>query len=123
MPFNYDKARATAKKTIVKYGNDSVLVKKGTTGGFDSGGNVEPDSPDSTIVGIITPLISYKNNEVDGETIIKGDAWAFFYTESAVPIEIDMQLTINGKTFSVKGIGSLSSVDDINIYTRLQLRK
>lgn len=123
MSFDYEDARETAKELIEEYGNDSVLVKKGTTGGFDSGGNVAPDVPDVDIIGIITPLISYKNAEIDGETIIKGDAWAFFYTESAIPIEIDMQVTINGKTFSIKGIGSLSSVDDINIYTRLQLRK
>ena len=123
MSFDYAKARATAKKIISKFGQTSSLVKKGTTGGFDEGGNAEADSPDITIDGIITPLVSYKDNEVDGESIIIGDAWAFFYTESTVEIKVDMQATVNGKTFSVKGIKRLSSVDDINIYTRLQLRK
>ena len=123
MSFDYTKARETAKKIISKFGKSSSLVKKGTTGGFDEGGNTEADSPDIAINGIITPLVKYKTHETDGKTIIKGDAWAFFYTESAVEIEVDMQTTFNGKTFSVKGIEVLSSVDDINIYTRLQLRK
>jgi hypothetical protein len=123
MSFNYTKARATAKKIISKFGQPSSIVQKGTTGGFDEGGNAEADSPDITIDGIITPLVQYKTNEIDGESIIVGDAWAFFYTESTVDIAIDMQVTINSKTFSVKAVKKLSSVDDINIYTRLQFRK
>ena len=123
MSFDYDDARETAKELIECFGASSSLVKKGTTGGFDEGGNAESDSPDITIDGIITPLVKYKTHEIDGKTIITGDAWAFFYTESTVEIEVDMQATINGKTFSVKGVEILSSVDDINIYTRLQLRK
>ncbi len=123
MAFDYTKARATAKKIISKFGQPSSLVKKGTTGGYGVGGNIEADAPDITIDGIITPLVSYKTNEIDGESIIIGDAWAFFYTESIVDIEVDMQATINGQTFSVKGIKRLSSVDDINLYTRLQFRK
>lgn len=123
MSFDYDDARETAKEIIEDYGGASSLVKKGTTGGYDSGGNIQANSPDVTIIGIVTPLVSYKTAEVDGESIIKGDAWAFFYTESNIAIEIDMQITINSKTFSVKDIKILSSVNDINIYTKLQLRK
>lgn len=121
MTFNYDKANATAKKIINKYGGAGSLIKKGTTGGFDSGGNTKPDSPDVAIDGIITPLVKYKSNEIDGETIIKGDSWVFF--QSASLVEIDMQTTINNKTFSVKGIETLSSISDINIFQRLHLRK
>jgi len=123
MSFNYAKAREKAKKIIAKYGFASSIVKKGTTGGFDSGGNVQADSADVVINGLIAPLISYKTNEIDGDSIITGDAWAFFYTESVVAIAIDMQTTVNGKTFSIKGIKTLSSVEDINVYTKLQLRK
>jgi len=123
MAYNYTKARARAKKIITKFGKPSSLIKKGTTGGFSEGGNVEADSPDVTIIGIITPLIKYKTNEIDGESIIIGDSFAYFHTESNLDIEIDMQTTVNGQTFSVKSIKILSSVDDINIYTRLQLRK
>lgn len=123
MAFDYTKARTTAKKIITKFGQPSSLVKKGSTGGYDESGNIEPDSPDTIIEGIITPLVKCKTNEIDGESIIVGDAWAFFYTESAVGITIDMQATINGQTFSVKGIKKLSSVNDINLYTRLQFRK
>lgn len=123
MSFDYDDAREIAKEIISDYGSPSSVIKKGSTGGFDSGGNVSPASPDLSIEGIITPLVSYKTHEIDGKAIITGDAWAFFYTESDVEIKIDMQTTINGKTFSVKGIKSLSSVEDVNIYTKLQLRK
>lgn len=123
MSFDYEDARETAKEIINDYGSASSIVKKGTTGGFDSGGNVQADSADIVINGIITPLISYKTNEIDDDSIITGDAWAFFYTESVVAIAIDMQTTINGKTFSIKGIKSLSSIEDVNVYTKLQLRK
>ena len=123
MSFNYTKARATAKKIITKYGAANSLVKKGNTSGKDKDGDPIADTPDISIAGIITPLVQYKTSELDGDSIISGDAWAFFYTESIVPIEIDMQATVNGKTFSIKGIKRLSSVDDINVYTRLNLRK
>ena len=123
MAYNYNKARDRAKKIISRFGSASSLVKKGLTGGFDSEGNVEADSPDVIISGIATPLVSYTSKEIDGTSIIAGDAWVLFYTDSATIIEIDMQITINSKTFSVKNIEKLSSVDDINIYTKLQLRK
>ena len=123
MAYNYNKAREQAKKIISKFGSASSLVRKGLTGGFDSEGNVEADSPDILINGIATPLVSYTSKEIDGTSIISGDAWVLFHTDSATIIEIDMQITINSKTFSVKNIERLSSVGDINIYTKLQLRK
>jgi len=123
MAFNYTGARKRAKKIITKYGEDSSLVKKGITSGKDRDGDPIANTPDITIIGIITPLIEYETKEIDGKSIIVGDAWAYFHTESNIDIEIDMQTTINSKPFSVKGIETLSSVDDINIYTRLQLRK
>ena len=121
MSFNYTKARSTAKKIIKKYGNDGTVVTKGTTGGFDSSGDPKADVPDSTIYGIITPVVKFKTAEIDGETIKKGDGWVFFHSNTEVVP--DMQTTINGETFRVKGVGVLSSVDDIEIYQRLHLRK
>lgn len=121
MPFDYQKARETALKIIAKYGAPGSVVKKGTTGGFDSKGDSKADVPDSTIYGTVTPLVQYKTSEIDGSKIQVGDAWVFFHSNT--PPAIEMQTTINGKTFRIIDIVKLSSVDDINIYQKLQLRK
>lgn len=122
MTFNYDKARETAAKIINKYGALGSLIKKGSEAGdFDENGDPVTPTPDSIINGIITPIVKYKNHEIDGKSIVNGDGWVFFHSDSEP--EIDMQATVNGKTFRVISIDKLSSPDnDVVIYYKLQLR-
>jgi hypothetical protein len=120
MAFNYSKARATAKKVITKYGAASQFISKGITGGFDENGDVIANTADTIISGIITPLIQYKVSEIDGQSIINGDAWAFFHSDNE--IVIGMQTTVNGKSFRVVDVNKLASPTDIVIYYKVQLR-
>lgn len=122
MAYDYAAARKLALKVITKYGAPGSVVKKGVSGGgFDNNGDPIPDSPDVTILGTVTPLVRFKTDEINGTTILEGDSWVFFHSETSP--EIDMQITLNFETFRVAGLGKLTSVDDINIFRRLILRK
>lgn len=111
-----------AVRTINYYGQPANLVLEGNDSGFDENtGAVIPAQPDVTITGVATPLVDYKAKEIDGEHIIKGDAYVLF--ESEIEPEIGMMITINSVKLRVKGVKRLTSVDDIKVYRKLQLRK
>jgi len=118
--FSFTAARNTVKRIINRYGGSGSVVKKGSTGGFDSEGNPKADDPDVVIDGIITPIVKFKTSEIDGKTIKKGDGFVYFQADTEVVT--DMQTTINGETFRVKGVDVLASVGDVRIYQRLHLR-
>lgn len=118
--FDYNEARETALELIEFFGQPGTVVKKGTTGGQDAWGDPKPDEPDVTINGIITPLLQYKTKEIDDTNIKRGDSFVFFHSDTSP--EINMQTTINGKTFRIVDTIVLNSVDDINIFRKLQLR-
>ena len=121
MSFDYNNARATAKKLIEKFGQPGSLVKKGNSGGYDSSGNVIAPQPDVTINGTVTPLLRYKQAEIDGESVLSTDSYAFFHSSTAPAI--GMMININSQQFRVIDLKTLDSVDDINIYRKLQLRR
>lgn len=121
MSFDYVKARATAEKLTSKFGQESIVIKKGVSGGFDAFGDVVADTADTEISGIITPLRQYRASEIDGESIQRGDGYCFFHCETKP--EINMQTTVNGKTLRIMDVMTLDSVDDVNVYVKLQLRK
>ena len=123
MSFDYNEYRETAAGMITDYGGAGQIVKKGTTGGKNVSGDVTADTPDLTIDGIVTPLVKYKTSEIDGDSILNGDSWVYWQTDSATEIEVNMQITLNSVTFSIKDINPFSSIDDINLYYKLQLRK
>lgn len=120
--FDYANARLVAKGLIDKFGQSGEFtVKGGGEGGYDRFGNPIPSEPDVVIDGTVTPLLQYKKHDVDNDRILATDSYVFFYSEETPPI--DSQTTINGQTFIVKDVTKLSSVDDIDVYTKLQLRK
>lgn len=121
MTYDFNQARATAKRVISKFGNPGQVVLKGAKGGFDANGDVTADVADQSFDGIITPLVQFKLNEIDGKSIISGDSWVLWQGDDA--LAVDMQITINSTTFRIKGMQDLSSTDGINIYIKLQLRK
>lgn len=122
MAYDYAAARKLALKVITKFGAPGSVVKKGVSGGgFDNNGDPIPDSPDITILGTVTPLVRFKTREINDTTIKSGDSYVFFHSD--VEPEIDMQITINFDTFRIVDLIDLSSVNDENIFRRLQLRK
>ena len=119
--FDYRKAHATAARLISKFGQPANVIKKGNASGWEDNGDPIPVQPDIVINGMVTPLLQYKQSEIDGEHVLVTDSYVFF--ESSIPPEIDMMITINSQQFRIENLKTLESVDDINIYRRLQLRK
>ena len=121
MGFNYEEAHADAKELIEFFGEPATVVKKGNSGGYDSSGNVIAAQPDTLIDGIATPKIDFKSSEVNGSSILMGDATVFF--ESVVAPEIGMMITLNGETYRIIDTDILTSVGDINVYRELHIRQ
>lgn len=119
--FDYVNAHSVAVNLIAKFGQSASVVKKGNASGFDGSGNILATTADTTIIGTVTPLLKYKQSEIDGESVLMGDSYVFF--DSSVTPEIGMMITINSIQFRIINITTLTSVDDINVYRRLQLRK
>lgn len=120
--FDYSEARATAEALIGEFGESATLVKPGTDAGYDPNtGDPIPSIPGSYVNGLVTPLLSYKSTEVDGELIQTGDSYCFFHSTEA-PV-IGMILTVNGHDWRVVSIVDLTSVDGVNVFRKLQLRR
>jgi hypothetical protein len=120
MAFDYDDARDLALELINEFGEAGEVIQVGSTGGYDAFGDVTPAVADVVISGIVTPILDYANSEIDGANVIAGDGYVYFHSDIAP--EIDMQLTINSKTFRVINVISLDSVGGVNVYRALQLR-
>ena len=118
---DYNKARATAERLITKYGAAGTVVIEGNDGGYDSA-TMQPISatPDVTINGTVTPVMPYSSREIDGSTILSTDGFVYFHADS-IPT-IGATHTQNGKLYRVQGVKTLTSVDGVNVYTKLQLR-
>lgn len=122
MSFDYAQARKNAQEIIGEFGAaGTFIISDASEGGYDDLGNPVPPQPAVTIEGIVTPLLRYKQHEIDGERILAIDNYVFFHSET-VP-QIDNKITINGNTYIAKSIVRLDSVDNINIYVKVQLRK
>jgi len=119
--FDYANAHAVAVKLITKFGQPADIIKKGNAGGYDTSGNVIAAQPDVIISGIITPLLQYKQSEIDGENVQSGDSYVFF--ESTTLPEIGYMVTVNAIEFRVIDLTNLTSVDGIKIYLKMQLRR
>lgn len=120
--FDYGKARRVAKGLIDKFGQAGSFTKEGGgAGGYDDFGNVILPEPDTVISGIVTPLLSYKQQEIDGEQIKSTDSYVFFHSEAEPPI--GAKAVMNGSEYRVVNVKKLDSVDDVNVYRKLQLRR
>lgn len=122
MSFDYNKSRATAEKLITKFGQAGEFVLSGDTGGYDDFGDPLPAQPDVVISGIVTPLLSFKTNEVDNENILASDSYVLFHSETAP--EVGYEHTQNGVTYRmVAMMKELTSVDGVNVFRKIQLRR
>lgn len=120
--FDYVKARQVAKGLIDKFGQAGNFTKEGGgAGGYDRSGNPIPPEPDTVVSGIVTPLLSYKQQEIDGEQIKSTDNYVFFHSEVEPPI--GAKSTVNGNEYRVVNVKKLDSVDGVNVYCKLQLRR
>lgn len=118
--FDYSKARLVAENLIDKFGDSGEFVIKGNDGGFDQSGNPIPPEPDVIFSGIVTPLLKYKQHEIDGEKIKATDSFVFFHSEDEP--QIDSAIIMGGVEYLAKDIQKLDSVSGINVYRKIQLR-
>ena len=123
--FDYSNARNVAAKLIDKFGESGSFVAAGTgSGGYDDFGNTgNTIVPSSYMVinGIITPLLSYKQSEIDGEAIQQGDGYVFFHSDTAPPV--GATTTLNGLVYRAVWAESLDSVAGVNVFRKVQLRR
>jgi hypothetical protein len=119
--FDYSKAHTVAKDLIEKFGASATVVDLGNTGGFDISGNVLAPESNTNIAGTVTPLLRFRQSEVDGDSVLMSDSYVFF--DSTTAPEVDMTITINSELYRIIEVTTLDSVSGVNVYRRLQLRK
>lgn len=119
--FDYAKARLTAAKIINKFGENGTFTIPAADGGYDAFGNPVSNTPAVNLDGIVTPLLNYNKDEMDGETIQREDSYVFFDTDGEP--EIGMNTTVNGEKYAVMNIEKLESAGGVNVYHKLQLRR
>lgn len=118
---DYSAKRATAERLITKFGDSGSFILKGISGGRDAFGNVTAVTDDVVIDGIITPLLSYDNAEIDGSMILSTDSYCYFHSDTAP--EVGYTVTINSDEYRAESIERLDSIGGINVYVKVQLRK
>ena len=124
MSFDYDEARETALELITEFGGDGSFVKVGDSGGYDEYGDPIAATPDVVITGTVTPLLPFKIGEIadSNGTIVMTDKHCFFHSDIAP--EIGYTHTQNGVEWRVVSIlKEITSVDGVNVFRRLQLRR
>ena len=118
--FDYEKARLKAAKIIAKFGGPGTFKTPPKNGGLDPKTGDPISQGEILKPGLITPIIKYKGQEIDGDSIIGGDGSIFF---EGPKINIGDQVTINGETWRAIGFETLSSIEGIVVFTQIQLRK
>ena len=68
----------------------------------------------------MTPILPFKQNEIDGKTIQTGDGYVFFHSDTAPTI--GYLHTQNGDTWRAVNIMEMTSVDGVHVYCKVQLR-
>ena len=126
MSFNYTKSRATAEKIITKFGQSSRFYSLGETT-TDMLGNTITIAGEE-IQGVISPKMRYSAQEIQASSSVKnsesgliaGDSYVFFHSD--IEPSIGMLTDLNNETLRVVSIEKVDSVDNINVYRKLQLR-
>lgn len=120
MSFDYAKAALKAELLIVKFGGAGTFVINGNNGGgYDNDGNPILPELDSYISGSVTPLLQYKRTEIDETNVLTGDAYVFF---DGALVPDDATITINGNELRAVKTTTLTSVDGVLVYQKVQLR-
>ena len=126
MSFNYQKARASAGKNVANFGQPSKFYSLGETT-TDMLGNTITIAGEE-IQGIISPKLAYSAQEIQASSSVKnsesgliaGDSYVFFHSD--IEPSIGMLTDLNNETLRVVSIEKIDSVDNINVYRKLQLR-
>lgn len=117
----YENQRALAEKLITKFGASATVYTPAQDGGTDALGGPKPSTPRQDINGIATPVLSYKNDEIDGELVKSTDGYIFFHSEE-LP-EVGVLHDANGVTYRVQDLMIIESRGGIVCLVKAQLRR
>lgn len=116
--FNYNSAAIKAGRLIAKFGGDGTFTR-------ETGGGVDPVTGDTSqvttdsIAGTVTPVLNYRNDEINGESVLRSDGYVFF---DGAPVRIGDNISINGEVWRAVDIQKIQSVDGVLVYQKVQLR-
>ena len=117
--FDYVKAQATAKKLVEKFGGTTIATKV-TQPEIDPATGESYSSIDRTFDGYVTPPLQATTKEVDGESILRGDAFCYFDGDE---VDVGCFFEIIGATYRAVNIEKLKSVSGVLVYQKVQLRR
>lgn len=117
--FDYFKAQSTAKKLVDKFGGPTIATKV-TQVEIDPATGEVISGIERTFDGCVTPPLQATTREIDGESVLRGDAFCYFDGDEA---EIGCLFEINGATYRAVNIEKLKSVSGVLVYQKVQLRK
>lgn len=122
--FDYLDAQQTADELIEFFGSSSSIYTPAIDGGgYDNNGNPLPSQPREDILGLATPVLSYKKDEIDGDVIQATDGYIFFSPDDkSQAIKIGMLYESSGKKYRVQDLSGITSNDGIKVYQKVQLR-
>lgn len=117
--FDYEQARRDADTLIDDFGGPGSFTRV-TPGAIDQAtGEVGP-SQTALIDGVITPILRYMNNEINGESVRRDDGYVYF---SGGEIAINDTTVLNGETLRAVDVTKLKSVSGTLVYQKVQLRR
>ena len=117
--FDYIKAQATAKKLVEKFGESGSFTRT-VQGAIDPATGEQGAGTTTMINGTVTPVLSYKASEINGESVQRGDGYVYF---DGGEIAINDKATINGDLYSCVDVSSIKSVEGVLVYQKIQLRR
>ena len=118
--FDYVDAKNTAKTLIDEFGASGSFTSPEANGGIDPAtGDISAATP-VVKTGVVTPVLNYKASEIDGTSVLNGDGYAFFYGTAPSIGDVHVQ---NGETWRVVSVSGLMSVEGVEVYIQVQLRK
>ena len=117
--FDYNQAAADAKELIEEFGGPGSFVRV-TGGGIDPATGDSSASTTETITGTVTPILNYRADEVNGESVKRGDGYVYF---DGASVSINDTTTMNGEVWRAVDVITLKSVDGVLVYQRVQLRR
>lgn len=117
--FDYTKAQATVKKLVEKFGESGSFTRT-VQGAIDPATGEQGASTETTISGTVTPVLRFSNDEVNGESVQRGDGYVYFDGDE---LAINDKVTINGEKWRCVDVSKIKSVSGVLVYQKVQLRK
>lgn len=117
----YDRAAATSKRLLAKYGQTITLTRAIPTAEYDPvTGEIEAADSSVTAVGVV---FDYERREIDGTMVQQGDAHLYLSPDIRMtPIQQDIIRLATGEIFKIVTVKSVAPSGQVVLWD-IQLRK